>query len=528
MNPVPPGRDRADSAPARLFANADIVTLDPSRPHARSLVVRAGRIVSLGDDPWPDPGPGMHRIDCDGVTLVPGFIDAHMHLLGWARTLGEPGFAAVASIGQLQQALHAIAIARPAGTWISGQGYDEHAFGRHPTRHDLDAVAPAHPVSVLHRSGHAQVLNTLALHRLGITASSGDIDAGLIDREPSSGEPTGLLFGMQHFVAARIPRGDAAAADARIAEAGKRLLGCGITSLLDTSPGNDLPRLAALRRWRQDGLLHTRVAAVLGWDAFDTLDAPRLAALAADPTVRLGGVKLTIQDLTGRQQPDDDELARRVARIHACGLQAVMHAVDPPAIEAACRAVERVLARAPRADHRHRIEHASICPPPLARRIAAAGIVVVTQPGFVDAHAGRYLATVEAADQPDLYPLATLQAAGVHVAGSSDVPAGPLEPLRAMRAAVTRRGRDGTTVAAAQAIAPAQALALYTSGAAYALRVERERARLAPGWLADFVGLDTPPDAVAVEAPAVRLTVVAGRLFERDELDEPAWCSVLR
>lgn len=515
----PPRRDPADREPAQLFANADIVTLDTSRPHARSLVVHAGRIVCLCDDPWPDPGPEMRRIDCSGATLVPGFIDAHMHLLGWARTLGEPGLGTAASIGQLQQALRTLAAGRPAGTWITGQGYDEHAFGRHPTRQDLDVAAPAHPVSVLHRSGHAQVLNTLALHRLGITAASGDIDAGLIDRERSNGQPTGLLFGMQRFVAARIPRPDAAAVDARITQAGKRLLACGITSLLDTSPGNDLPRLEALRRWWRDGLLHTRIAAVLGWDAFAALDAPGLAALAADPAVRLGGVKLTIQDLTGRQQPDDDELACRVARIHACGLQAVMHAVDPPAIEAACRAVERVQARAPRADHRHRIEHASICPPPLARRIAAAGIVVVTQPGFVDAHAARYLATVETADQPDLYPLATLQAAGVHVAGSSDVPAGPLAPLRAMRAAVTRRAHDGSTAALLQAITPAQALSLYTTGAAHALRVEQDRGRLSLGRLADFVGLAEAPDLTAGKMPAVRFTVVGGRVYLNNERD---------
>lgn len=496
-----------------LFTNADIVTLDPARPRARSLTVRGERIVGLSADPRPDPAHGALQVDCGGATLLPGFIDAHLHLVGWARTLTESGFGAATSIRQLQQALQLIAQAQPAGTWITGRGYDEHRLGRHPTRHDLDAAAPTHPVSVLHRSGHAQVLNTLALQRIGISRVSGDVDAGLIDREPASGEPTGLLFGMHRFVSARIPRRDAADVHADIAKAGEQLLACGITSLLDTSPGNDLARLEALRRWCHGGLLHTRIAAVLGWEAFAALDTASLAALAADDVIRLGGVKLTIQDLTGRQHPDDDELARRVASIHASGLQAVMHAVDVPAIETACRAVERVLARAPRPNHRHRIEHASICPPPLARRIAAAGIIVVTQPGFIDAHAQRYNATVPAEDRPHLYALATLHAAGVQVAGSSDAPAGPLQPLRAMRAAVTRRGHEGSTVAALQAITPAQALALYTTGAAHALRIERDRGQLAPGRLADFVGLTGPPDFANGEPPAVRFTVVGGRLF---------------
>ncbi|MCL4738463.1 MAG: amidohydrolase [Burkholderiaceae bacterium] len=517
MNPASLDHDPGHGAPTLLFTNAEIVTLDPARPRARSLAVRGEHIVALSADPRPHAQPGVRQIDCGGATLLPGFIDAHLHLSGWARTLTEPDFGAAATLEQLQQALQALVEARPVGTWITARGYDEHRLGRHPTRQDLDAVAPAHPVSVLHRSGHAQVLNTLALRRVGIAACSGDIEAGLIDREPHSGEPTGLLFGMHRYVAARIPRRDGTAVDAGIARAGRKLLACGITSLLDTSPANDLARLEALRRWRHDGLVHTRIAAVLGWDAFAALDASHVAALAADPTIRLGGVKLTIQELTGRQHPDDDELARRVARIHACGLQAIMHAVDPPAIEAACRAVERVLARAPRPDHRHRIEHAAVCPPPLARRIAATGIIVVTQPGFVDAHARRYLATVAAQDQPDLYPLATLHAAGVRVAGSSDVPAGPLAPLRAMRAAVTRRGQDGSTVAPRQAITPAQALSLYTTGAAHALRVEQDRGRLSPGRLADFIGLSEPPDPAAAELPEIRFTVVGGRVFDNDD-----------
>lgn len=497
-----------------VFANANVLTLDAARPRARSVQIAGDRIVAVSADPDPCTDGDVARIDCRGSTIVPGFVDAHVHIAGYARSLAEfdagPGRAR--TIDELQRVLRAAVAGTPEGEWITGRGWDDFILGRAPTRTDLDAVAPRHPVSLQHRSGHAQVLNSVALARVGIGTDTGDPEDGLIDRDPTSGDPTGLLFGMQRTVAACVPRRDAAAVERGIARAAARLRALGVTALHDTSPGNGPLRLEQLRQWRRRGLLPQRVHAAIGWEAFEPLDDRTLAALADGDGVRLTGVKLTIHERTGRLSPDVDELARRVARIHASGLQALMHAVEPPAIEAACAAVERALRRMPHPDARHRIEHASVCPPPLARRIADAGIVVVTQPGFIHAHGPRYCRTVDPGDQPHLYPLATLLSAGVVVAASSDAPAGPADPLVGMRAAVSRRGSDGVLVGATQAISPRQALPLFALAAAQAMRAEHECGSLRPGRFADFVVLSGDPTAASPDTESrVLQTVIGGR-----------------
>lgn len=506
----------AEDAPDLVFSHANIVTLDPSLPRARSLRVRGERILAVSREPVAAGDRDALVIDCSGRTIVPGFIDAHTHLVGHARALTqlELGPGHVRSIADLQRTLRSALQGLPAGSWVTGRGYDEFALGRHPNRVDLDEVAPLHPLSLTHRSGHAHVLNSAALALAGITTETGDPPDALIDRDPQTGEPTGLLFGMQRQLAQVVPARDTDALEQGIVLAGRALLSLGVTSLHDTSERNGLQRLEQLRGWRRRGLLASRVDIALGWETFESLDAAAIAALAHDCAVRVTGVKLSVHEVTGRTSPPASELARRVAAIHAQGWQALMHAIEPGTIEAACVAVEAALARSPRRDHRHRIEHASICPPALARRIAAAGIVVVTQPGFIAAHGQRYRATVPAGEQPHLYPLATLLGAGVRVAAGADAPAGPADPLLGIRAAVWRRGCDGVAVAPAQAISPRQALRLCTTGAAHALRDEGRRGHLRPGMLADLAILSGDPTRDAAGAADVRVvqTVIGGRM----------------
>ena len=152
-----------------ILYNAKIHTLDPIRPWASLIVVHEGWITFLGKDRDLDRlrSLGIHCIDCQGGSVVPGFHDAHLHLLGLAARLMSLNCTpkAIASLATLKETVRRRTREIPIGHWIRGWGYDETAFieGRHPTRHDLDEVSLQHPVRLIHRSGHGAVLNTLAL-----------------------------------------------------------------------------------------------------------------------------------------------------------------------------------------------------------------------------------------------------------------------------------------------------------------------------------------------------------------------------
>jgi predicted amidohydrolase YtcJ len=153
-----------------LFHNADVYTMDPARPRANAVAVRDGRIVAIGNAAAPAAGGDAQRIDCEGGLLAPAFIDAHCHLLSYAASLRSVDCTGARSIPDIQRAIAERAAKMAPGRWIRAFGYEETSLAerRHPQRNDLDAPAPRHPVRLIHRSGHAGALNSLALRELGI------------------------------------------------------------------------------------------------------------------------------------------------------------------------------------------------------------------------------------------------------------------------------------------------------------------------------------------------------------------------
>lgn len=511
------------SEPAGEFVLVDavVLTVDPAMPHARSIHVRDGRIVSVSSAAAPASctSSRLPRVSCGGRIVAPGFVDAHAHVFAWGERLATLDLGMASSIEAIQHAICDHVLAHPQPGWIRARGYDESRLRekRHPDRHDLDAVAPLHPVRLTHRSGHAHVLNSVALAQAGITSDSADPPGGLIERDLATGEPTGLLFEMHETLARAMPPLAPGEADRAIALASDSLVAAGITSVHDTSARNDLRRLDSFRGWSRRGLLRPRLRMALGWPAFDALDVAEADRIDADERVDVGGVKVIVHEATGRLEPSQAELDAIIERIHRAGWQAIVHAVEPAPIVAACAAIERALARLPRpGGHRHRIEHCSVCPPALARRVAAAGITVVTHPSFVHFSGARYLETMPTDELRDLYPLAELHRAGVAVAASSDAPVAPPDPLVGVRAAVTRRTDDGRTLGGEQAVAPEQALRMCTIEASRAMCIENDRGMLCAGAAADFVVLDRSPLDATPDAPVrVLQTWVGGERVYR-------------
>ena len=506
-------------APDLVLTNAHALTLVAARPRADAIAIRGGRIEWVGDCgvSLPILPPHTQVIDCGGHTIVPGFIDAHCHILAYASALTavDCGAPAVSSISDIVDAIRQRAQSVPRGDWIRAVGYREFDLQekRHPTRRDLDAAAPNHPVRLNHRSGHACVLNSLALQRVGIHAATEEPPGGTIARDLDTAEPNGLLLEMSDFLDERIPRLSAAEIDKGVALANRRLLAAGVVSAHDATPANSVARWDAMRRLRESGKFTPSVVMMAGADRIDGFADRGLSYGSGNGALMLGHAKIMLTQSGGRLFPSPDELSDIVAEAHARGFPVAIHAVESAAVDAAAHAL--AANRAP--SLRDRIEHASECPPNALDALRMARPVVVTQPGFIDESASRYLSELGAASKW-LYRIGAFIESGLTVAASSDAPASRPDPLAAMRAAITRRDQAGATLNAGEGVSAMQALRMYTTAAAYAACQESDRGSIAPGKRADLAVLSANPIAVPLEVLGeikVTMTIVGGRIAWR-------------
>jgi predicted amidohydrolase YtcJ len=455
--------------------------------------------------------------------VLPGFIDAHCHVLAYAANLLAVDCSpdAVSSIGDIQAAVRRQAEVTPAGRWIRAVGYSEIdlAEGRHPTRWDLDLAAPDHPVRLIHLSGHACVLNSLALRLCGIGMESEEPPGGYMERDAASGEPSGLLLEMNELVDRAVPPLSPRELVEGVHLASGRFLAAGITSVVDASHTNGPPEWELLRRLCEEGHLLLRLTAMVGFEHREAAGRWRENE-GGGSCLELGAVKIGIKELGEDIYPEEDALAEMVSRAHAQGWQVSIHAVEERAVAAAAGALSRALAQLPRQDHRHRIEHCSVCPSALAERVAEAGVIVVTQPSFLYYSGDRYLRQVALQRQAYLYPLRSLLGAGVRLGAGSDCPVVGPEVVAGLHGAVARRSKGGQEVGGEESISIEEALRLYTTGAAYACFAEGERGSIAPGRLADLVVLSGDPMACQPgELLALRpqMTIVEGQVVWRAE-----------
>ena len=480
--------------------------MDPARPRAEAVAVAGGRIVAAGsaDEAARALDGDAERIDCAGGVLLPAFIDAHCHLLSYAASLRSIDCTRARSIAEIQDAIRARAAATPAFGWLRAFGYEETSLAerRHPTRDDLDAAAPDHPVRLIHRSGHASVLNSAALRSARIDIASEEPAGARIERDLASGEPNGVLLGMEREIDRVVPAPAYAELRAAVADASNALLRAGMTCVQDATYTNGRSAWDLFERLIADGALAVDVVLMEGFEQLG-----ELPETGADGRLRRGPVKITIEELGDALSPDEGELARRVGEVQRAGRQVAMHAVGARAVTAAADAIEAALRSRPRADCRHRIEHCSVLPEGLAPRLARLGVIVVSQPSFLYERGERYRQLVPEREQAALYAFRTLAQAGVRLGAGSDAPVTAPAPLASVAAAVGRTSDAGHAIAPHEAVDAAEAFGWWTAGAAHAAFLERELGSVRPGLRADLALLP----AGALEAPAGRLRALAVR-----------------
>ncbi len=481
-----------DDLPDLILTNARVLTMDRHRPGAEAVAVKDGGVQRVGrtSDLSVLKSGGVKVIDCGGGTLMPGFHDAHLHLLAYAASLLAVDCRppSVNSIGDIARRIGDRASHTPKGKWIRATGYEETSLreGRHPTRRDLDEATSLHPVRLDHRSGHATVLNTMALERVGIGDSFSEPAGATVGRELDTGSPSGLLLEMQDYLESRTSAHSAEEIENSVRMASKVLLAHGVTSVQDATHQNSVSRWDFLGNLNESVGDMPRVTLMPGYQHLPAFLERGLDFGSGGPRLRTGQVKIMVTVSSGSQTPDRSELARMVSECVESGFPVAIHAVEAKVVRSAAEAIST----APVSDNisaLHRIEHGSECPPEALDVVAQSSAKVVTQPSFVYQNGDRYLSTVDRGTLPYLYRVGSLMERGVDVAFGSDAPFGGPDPMQGIFSAVERKTASGSVLATNEGIGLLEALESYTAGPARASGIGSQVGRIMHGMYADIV-----------------------------------------
>ena len=501
--------------------NANVLTMDQAHSRAEAVAIAGGRIATVGSNAAVRrvASERTQVIDCRGLTLLPGINDAHCHLPGLARRLQDLDCRPdrIPSIIELQAAIRAWSAALPAERWVRGWGYDDLGLveRRHPNRSDLDAAAPDRPVWLEHRSGHAAVLNGRGLELAGVRRETHDPPGGVIERDPFTGEPTGVLYEMHGFLRQRL----GGVRTSQEFEDGMRAVDSlfnshGITSAQDAGADNGLDRWRMFSRLQASGVLSCRITMFAGIHRLGELSEAGLLFGSGNGYLRLGHAKIVLTLTPGALHPAPGELGEMIEDCHRRGFPVAVHCIEEEAIFAAAEAL--TTHRQP--DLIDRIEHCAEGTPSVVEAVSRSGAMVVTQPGFLYHNGRSYRQNVDPSLLAHLYPAEALMEAGIPVAFGSDAPVIDPNPWPAIYSAVTRRTADGSSLSgggvAARRIGVEDALRLYTLAGAAAEGTASFKGAIAPGRAADMVLVDQDPTAISVERlPKVQtmMTLIAGQ-----------------
>lgn len=494
------------------LTNARILTMDPNHPVAHSLGIWHGRIVGLDDAVT--GLPAREVVDLHGATVLPGFIDSHVHLAWAGLKAGNPGVAPCENVDDVL-AVVAEAVSRKApGDWVDLGGYDQRALGRHLTAAELDRVSDGRKVFLMHDSGHACVVNSAVLDQL--PAEVPHEDGVLVESA------------MTAVRRLRLPYSQEELADA-IEHAARVCLDEGVTACAEAGIGGGLlghspVELGAYQLLRDRGRLPLRVQLMAAADTLSPRDAhredgiPRALDLGlrtgfGDDWLSVGALKVYTDGgmmartaaltspyegmtHTGQLQDDPERLTELIVDGHLAGWQLAVHAIGDRAADLALDALERAQRLRPRPDARHRIEHAGLIRPDQLPRFARLGVSAVVQPAFLHSFGDDYAAIMGPERAPWMYRGRGFLDHGVTLVGSSDRPVTDGAPLRAIQFMVERASRTGELIGPDEGLTVDEALYAYTVAGAAACRWEDSAGSLTPGKRADLVVLGDDPRRV--------------------------------
>jgi predicted amidohydrolase YtcJ len=550
------GAQRDDeSGPVDLIVTNGRVYLGGDTEFAEALAIRGNKILRVGSNRAIKRlrRPQTTMVDAHGGSVLPGFNDAHVHLISGGLALSELNLLGATTLEAIQSAVRDFAAANPERPWVRGRGWYYDRFpGGLPTRQQLDAVVPDRPAYLMAYDGHTGWANSKALLAAGITRRTPNPPHGVIVKDARTGEPTGVLKeGALALMREALPqptKGDRLNALRAAVQEAQRL---GVTSVQNAGGSPD--DLGLFDELRAAGELQVRVYAALSLApgaseaTVRDLDAVR-QHYSDDPLLKVGAVKLMADGVieshtavmlepyadkatTGTPYFAPGELERLVGTLDKAGWQVQIHAIGDGAVRMSLDALERAakVNPVPPRGRRHRLEHIETVDPADIPRFGTLGVIASQQP-FHGTPASNQM-TVWTASIGELrasrgWAYGSIAARGGRLAFGSDWPVVTLDPRTGIHTAVTRTTLEGQPEGGwypAERISLARALDAYTSGAAWASFDEQRKGTLARDMLADVVILSSDifaPDARIMDA-VVNTTIFDGKVVYTRPL-EPA------
>jgi predicted amidohydrolase YtcJ len=509
-----------------IVTNARIYTVDENRPLVDAMAIRDGRVVATGParGVMTMRGPNTRVLDLNGRTVIPGMIDAHVHLLNLGNSLRNVDLVGTSSYDEVIARVVARARETPAGTWILGRGWDQNDWGvtQFPTHEALSRAVPNHPVVLTRIDGHATLVNDAAMRAANLTAQSQDPSGGRIERGANNA-PTGVLIdAAMGLVNRRVPPASKehmkTAVQAAIAEMNR----WGLTSVHDAGvpravidvyeevareghfnirdyvmvANNDSSINHYLQRGPQlglyDGRLWIKSIKISADGALGSRGAALIEPYTDDP--RNNGLALVP---AGRVR----EVGVKALR---AGFQLNVHAIGDRANRTVLDEFQAAFDSVPVADHRFRIEHAQIIHPDDVPRFAQLGVIPSMQASHQTSDMYWAVNRLGPTRVLGAYAWRSLLNSGVVIANGSDLPVERTNPLISFMASVSRQDARGWPAGGwypEQRMTREEALKSMTIWAAYTGFMEKDVGSLAPGKLADFVVLDqdimrVPPELI--------------------------------
>ena len=552
QNPAP-GQTSVVSGPkadviyihANVYTGVMATSQFSSISREEAIAVRGDRIQAVGKNAEIEKlkGPQTQVVDLGGHFVMPGFNDAHVHLADAGLQKLSVDLTGVKSLEEFRERVLAKVETAKQGEWILGGGWDETMWPVKtlPSRWDLDEVSGGHPVFLDRVDGHLAVANTRALQLASITIASRDPQGGAVDRD-ENGQPTGILRDTaQTAVRAVIPQPTRDMRRHGIEVALAELAQLGVTSAQDYSP--EWQNFEIYEELEKEGRLTARISEWLPFDdSVEELKKKRDSHPQSDLMLHTGMLKGFMDGSLGghtaallepyaddpknsglpRYEPEKlNEMAKERALagfqlgFHAIGDRGVQMALDAFAEAEKAAREQKVKAPDGSDDFRMRVEHAQITTPAQITRFKELKVVASIQPSHLLTDMRWAQARLGPKRAETSYAWASFLNKGVTLAFGTDYPVEPVTPFRGLYAAVTRKSEDGKQeYFPAQRLSMDQAIAAYTTGSAFAGFEEKEKGKLTPGMLADFVVLDRDVTAVSPEkvlGTKVLRTVVGGK-----------------
>lgn len=516
-----------------IILNGNVITLNPEQPRAEAIAIRNGRIVAVGSNHQIREQIDKEStvIDAENKTVIPGFVDCHVHMKSFGRSLQTLDLREVRSVEEMRQKLEEYAQENPERRWILGRGWDQDEFseGRYPTRRDLDSAVPDKPVFLTRVCGHIGVANSKALELAGITKET-KVEGGRVDLDRGTGEPNGILReNVLQLIWETVPQPSLKQLEEACLLACRKAVEVGLTGVHWMVGSAREIRILQKLDW--EGRLPLRVYLGIPVDLLDQLTSLGLVTGFGDDMVKIGFVKILADGSLGARtaalkEPYSDKpqtkgmllytqrrLDKLILQAHQAGLQLAVHAIGDRAIHTVLNSLEKAIKTHPRGDHRHRIEHCSVLNPGLIHRMKSLGLIASVQPRFI--FSDFWVVDRVGKDRARwTYPLNTLMKEDLIVASGSDCPVEPINPLGGIWAATARENFEEERITVQQTVKT------YTLNAAYASFDEDHKGTIEPGKLADLTVLSQDVFSIPVDpiqTAQVEMTIVDGKIvYQRD------------